>query len=295
MISIVIPTYNDTCVKLVSQLAKQAGSIDGLLWEIIVADDVSDNPEVVRQNQSIGSIPHCRFIRLNENVGRARIRNFLAQEAQGEWLLYIDGDGQIILPNYLAKFIKASETTRVCYGGYRMMPGPKGNLRWLYEQAAAPNHTVEKRLMHPFKSFNISNLMIKRELMLAYPLDERFVNYGYEDVMLGKQLQEANIKVSHIDAPIGFFDYEDNAHFVAKTEEGLQTLYQFRDDLQGYSKLLKAANSTNFVLNRLFLWAFSLMKNKWRRNLTGASPSLMVFKLYKYCYFLNLSQHARVR
>lgn len=295
MISIVIPTHNDICVELATSLAKQAGAIKGLAWEIVVADDASDNENVVRQNQSIDNIPHCRFVRLNENVGRARIRNFLAQEAQGEWLLYIDGDAQVTEPDYLVNFIKASETARVCYGGYRMMPGPKGNLRWLYEQAAAPSHTVEKRLAHPFKSFNISNLLIKRELMLAHPLDERFVNYGYEDVMLGKQLQQANIKVMHINAPIGFFDYEDNAHFVAKTEEGLRTLYQFRDELQGYSRLLKAATKTNPVLKQVFLLAFGLMKNKWRRNLTGSSPSLAVFRLYKYGYFLNLSQHAKAQ
>lgn len=295
MISIVIPTYNVACVELVTKLARQASLIDGLAWEIVVADDASSNEEIVSTNRNIDKIPHCRFIRRNKNMGRARIRNFLAREAQGEWLLYIDGDGQVIVPDYLAHFVKVSKTAEACYGGYRMMPGPEGNLRWLYEQASAKGHTVEKREANPFKSFNISNLLIKRDLMLSNPLDERFVNYGYEDVMLGKQLQRANIKVKHIHAPIGFFDYEDNAHFVSKTEEGLQTLFQFKDELNGYSKLLHAVAHTNPVLKRVFLWFFHILKNKWRKNLTGPAPSLIVFKLYKFGYFLSLSQHAKAK
>ena len=293
MISIVIPSYNNSCLELVTKLSEQAASIEGLQWEIVVADDASTNGNIVKENDGINKIPNCRYIRRNKNVGRARIRNFLAREAQRDWLLFIDGDGKIITDNYLSQFVEASKRTKVCYGGYRMMPGPDSNLRWLYEKAAAPNHQVEVRKKYPFKSFNISNLLIKRELMLAHPLDERFVKYGYEDVMLGKELQKNNINVLHINAPIGFFDYECNAHFVAKTEEGLQTLDQFQDELKEFSTLLRVAANLNGTLKYLFLWLYRIMKTTWRNNLTGTSPSLLVFKLYKLGYFLNLSQHAK--
>jgi glycosyltransferase involved in cell wall biosynthesis len=293
MISIVIPSYNNSCLELVTKLSEQAASIEGLQWEILVADDASTNGDIVKENDGINKIPHCRYIRRDKNVGRARIRNFLAREAQGDWLLFIDGDGKIINNNYLSQFIEASSRTKVCYGGYRMMPGPDSNLRWRYEKAAAPKHQVEIRKKYPFKSFNISNMLIERELMLAHPLDERFVKYGYEDVMLGKELQKNNINVLHIDSPIVFFDYESNDRFVAKTEESLQTLYQFRDELKGFSTLLSVATNLNGIFRHFLLWLFRIMKTTWRNNLTGTSPSLFVFKLYKLGYFLNLSQHAK--
>ncbi|MGI6242595.1 MAG: glycosyltransferase family 2 protein [Prevotella sp.] len=293
MISIVIPSYNNYCLDLVVKLSEQALKIDGLQWEVIVADDASTNVKLVGENQAINQIPHCRYIQRKKNVGRARIRNFLAQEAQGEWLLFIDGDGKIISDNYLSQFVEASSRAKVCYGGYRMMPGPASNLRWLYEKASAPRHQVEKRKKNPFKSFNISNLLIERKLMLAHPLDERFVKYGYEDVMLGKELQKNNIDVLHIDSPIGFFDYESNADFVAKTEEGLQTLYRFQDELRGFSTLLRVATNLNVIPKNVLLGLYRVMKKIWRNNLTGDSPSLFVFKLYKLGYFLNLSQHAK--
>ena len=292
MISIVIPTYNDSCVALVKQLVHQAVAIKGLNWEIIVADDASTDEDAVKENSAINDIPHCQYMRRNENAGRAQIRNFLAKQAQGEWLLYIDGDAKLITDSYLELFFQATQVSQVCYGGYRMMPGPSDNLRWLYEQAAANNQSIERRRKHPYKSFNISNLLIRRDLMLANPLDRRFVKYGYEDVLLGKQLQEKNITVHHINAPVGYFEYEDNTHFVNKTEEGLQTLYQFQDELQGYSTLLKAATNCNPGIKAIFMLIYRLSKNKWRRNLCGASPSLIIFKLYKLGYFMSLSQHA---
>lgn len=288
MISIVIPTHNECCVALVRALAGQASGIRRLAWEIIVADDGSTDKEAVKANCTINDIPHCRYIRREENVGRAMIRNFLAETAQGEWLLYIDGDGQVIADDYLKRFLQAAKTCEVCYGGYRMMPGPDGNLRWLYEKTSAPRHVAERRREHPYRSFNISNLLIKRNLMLTHPLDSRFTKYGYEDVLLGKQLQLGQIDIAHIDAPIGFFDYEDNAHFVAKTEEGLRTLARFHDELRGYSALLEASDRMNNIARTAFRALYRMMKHKWRSNLCGTSPSLLVFKLYKLGYFLTL-------
>jgi len=295
MISILIPTYNDSCLKLVNDLAKQASCINGLEWEIIVADDASTLENVIRENRQINKIPCCRYVERARNVGRAVIRNYLAGEARGEWLLLIDGDGSVIDDNYLRRFVEATQQYMVCYGGYRMMPGPDGNLRWRYERQAAHRYRVEERLKHPFKSFYISNLLIQRKLLLTYPLDDRFTRYGYEDVLLGKQLQRAGIAMGHIDSPIGFFDYEDNAHFVAKTEEGLRTLWQFRDDLLGYSTLLDMALRLNSLSRCCFLALFRLMRTRWRDNIVGPSPSIRIFQLYKLGYLLNLSERAKAR
>ena len=51
-LSILIPTYNDACAKLVDTLRQQAEALD-ISYEIIVADDGSTNAEVVRSNRQI--------------------------------------------------------------------------------------------------------------------------------------------------------------------------------------------------------------------------------------------------
>ncbi|MDT3388282.1 MAG: glycosyltransferase family 2 protein [Bacteroidota bacterium] len=289
LLSILIPTHNDVCIELVHSLTLQAFTIDDLTWEVVVADDGSTDQKVIAANQSINNEPNSRYVLYGENIGRAAIRNFLVTQARGEWLLFIDGDGKVIDDDYLKKFVN-SQPVEVCYGGYKMMPGPKDNLRWLYERHAAPHHQVANRQQTPYQSFNICNLMIRREFMLKYPLDNRFVNYGYEDVLLGKHLQQADIMITHIDAPIGFFDYETNTHFVAKTEEGLQTLWEYRKDLQGYSKLLDIALSCNSFCRRVILGIYDINKKRWKQNLLSTSPSLWIFNLYKLGYLLRLGK-----
>ena len=60
-ISILIPCYNTYCVELVKQLAEQCEDIEGLHYEIIVADDGSYDEHTRLRNKEIYSkhfIPH---------------------------------------------------------------------------------------------------------------------------------------------------------------------------------------------------------------------------------------------
>jgi hypothetical protein len=131
--------------------------------------------------------------------------------------------------------------------------------------------------------------MIRTEVFAAHPLDTRFRAYGYEDVFLVKDLEHHGIKVLHIDAPLGFSQFETNAQFMAKTEEGLRTLCRFREELQGYSTLLYHVEKLRRLrLTSLVLFVFRQWRKRWRSNLQSAQPSLLRFKLYKLGYYLQL-------
>ena len=286
-LSILIPVYNSDCRQQVAALSQQAEAIHDLLFEIIVADDGSDNEQVIH-NSEISSLTNVRFIRREENVGRAAIRNFLAHEAQYEWVLFMDGDMAIPSDNFIRKWLEA-DVGDVAYGGYVVGIGEPSSLRYLYEKHCEHLHTAEERRKRPFLHFHTCNFMIRRHLMLALPFDERFRHYGYEDVFFGKQLRKAGISISHVDNPAGFFDFEDNAHFVGKTEEGLRTLHQFRSDLRGYSQLITFVDGKHICAVRwcIRLW-HRLFGSLERRNLCGSHPSLQLFKLYKLGYFLEV-------
>lgn len=287
MISILIPTFNDDCRGLVGSLISQAERIKGLEWEILVADDASTNMDVVKANSTIDKLHGCRYIRRTTNSGRSVIRNFLAQEARGEWLLFIDADLVMARNEFLETYLAATSHAEVICGGYQVLKGPDGNLRYLYEHAAEKNKSVEQRLKHPYHSFFASNFMIKRDIFLQYPFDSRFYKYGYEDVLLGRELSEAGISITHIDAPVGFIEYESNAYFLKKTEEAMETLYQFRDSLQGYSTILTVANRLQGnLLGAIFRQFFKWKRNAWEANLVSSKPSLFIFKLYKLGYYM---------
>ena len=287
-LSILIPVYNGDCRSQVAALSRLAEAVAGLHYEIIVADDGSTDRSCVAVGREVEQWPHCRFIDRGVNSGRAAIRNFLAREARYEWLLFMDAEMAVVSDRYLLDFLEA-DFPDVAYGGYVVGEGSRSNLRYAYEKACEPQHRADERRKRPFMHFHTCNFVVRRDVMLAHPFDERFRHYGYEDVLWGKQLARDGIGVVHLDNPVGFCIFESNERFMDKTEEALRTLHLFRNDLRGYSKLITFVEGIHLPPVR---WAISLWHRLFgpleRRNLCGKHPSLRLFTLYKLGYYLSL-------
>lgn len=303
-LSILLPSYNNVCVSLVQALQRQADALWGKLdkpfrYEIIVADDGSTDAACIDANRVIGDMLHCRYLRMEQNVGRAQIRNVLISESRGDYVLLIDSDLFLCDDNYLYKY--ATSTADVVYGGTRIggeglvmvdneanTEHLKGNLRYIYEKKAEPSHRAAFRQLRPNQEISVCNLYARRDIMEAHPFDSRFKAYGYEDVLFGKRLAESGIEVTHIDNPVLINEFEPNSVFVKKTEEAILTLCRFEQDLEGYSNLkTKVTTLGRFIPLSLFRFWHRIMKNKEKRNLTGQKPSLLLFKLYKLGFFLE--------
>lgn len=303
-LSILLPSYNNVCVSLVQVLQRQADALRGRLdkpfrYEIIVADDCSTDAACIDANRVIGDMLHCRYLRMEQNVGRAQIRNVLISESRGDYVLLIDSDLFLCDDNYLYKY--ATSTADVVYGGTRIggeglamvdneanTENLKGNLRYIYEKKAEPSHRAVFRQLRPNQEISVCNLYARRDIMEAHPFDSRFKAYGYEDVLFGKRLAESGIEVTHIDNPVLINEFEPNSVFVKKTEEAILTLCRFEQDLEGYSNLkTKVTTLGRYIPLSLFRLWHRIMKNKEKRNLTGSKPSLLLFKLYKLGFFLE--------
>ena len=303
-LSILLPSYNNVCVSLVQVLQRQADALRGKLdkpfrYEIIVADDGSTDAACIDANRVIGDMLHCRYLRMEQNVGRAQIRNVLISESSGDYVLLIDSDLFLCDDNYLYKY--ATSTADVVYGGTRIggegfamvdneanTENLKGNLRYIYEKKAEPSHRAAFRQLRPNQEISVCNLYARRDIMEAHPFDSRFKAYGYEDVLFGKRLAESGIEVTHIDNPVLINEFEPNSVFVKKTEEAILTLCRFEQDLEGYSNLkTKVSTLGRYIPLSLFRLWHRIMKNKEKRNLTGSKPSLLLFKLYKLGFFLE--------
>ena len=303
-LSILLPSYNNVCVSLVQVLQRQADALRGKLdkpfrYEIIVADDCSTDAACIDANRVIGDMLHCRYLRMEQNVGRAQIRNVLISESRGDYVLLIDSDLFLCDDNYLYKY--ATSTADVVYGGTRIggkgfamvddeanTENLKGNLRYIYEKKAEPSHRATFRQLRPNQEISVCNLYARRDIMEAHPFDSRFKAYGYEDVLFGKRLAESGIEVTHIDNPVLINEFESNSVFVKKTEEAILTLCRFEQDLEGYSNLkTKVTSLGRYIPLSLFRLWHRIMKNKEKRNLTGSKPSLLLFKLYKLGFFLE--------
>ena len=240
-------------------------------------------------NEELLDLEHVRYITRGKNIGRACIRNFLVQQATYEWVLFVDSDLSIIREDYILSYIQLDSTFLVAYGGYEVGNENTTNLRYLYEKDAAPKHTMEQRKLHPYHHLHTANLMMKRTTALTYPFDERFKRYGFEDVLLGKRLQEHNVCIAQINNPLLFDHFETNGSYMEKTEEALQTLYTFRNELSGFSSLLTLSyHLRRWGLHYLILFIFQQKRRKWRTILCGENPNLKLYMIYKLGYFISL-------
>lgn len=289
MLSILIPTYNYDCLELVEALYHQAQTLSYPV-EILVADDASAE-ETKRNNRKINRLDNCKFIELKENVGRAKIRNFLASKAQYDLLLFIDSDAGIANENFLKNYIEALEDNLVICGGLlyqKPLLDPIYSLRYYYG-ISAEERSAPKRAEKPYSQFSSFNFLISKEIFNQLMFDESFINYGYEDSHFGIKLQEKDIKIKHISNPLYHLGLEENSVFLSKTRTSIETLFRKSEKLNTNNRLLNAYNVVKKCGFRIpYLCFFILFKKTFRKNLLGSHPNMTIFSLYKLGYLCTL-------
>jgi len=288
MLSILLPVYNCHCEALVTELQRQCVEC-GTEFEIIVADDGSSVTSYIEHNLRIERLEGVRYITRRQNVGRSAIRNFLISQAQGEWLLFIDGDLTLDNSHFIRRYLQAK--SNVVVGGIRIggdLNRWKNNLRYRYEKAYEQQNTPQDRQCHATKHFRTTNFLAHKDIMMEHSFDENFVQYGYEDVLFGKSLAMDHISITHIDNPITLDFFESNSEFLDKTEQSLRTLYTFRNQLKGYSQLLETAEKIKKLhLQKLVYAAYFLVGQRIKKHLQGNNPSIFLFNVYKLMYYIH--------
>lgn len=303
MLSILIPTYNYVCAHLVCELQKQCEEAQALLgegfrYEIIVADDGSSDGASVEKNAVIDCLPYCQFIDNADNRGRSAIRNQLAQRARHEWLLFIDADAEVTDDDYIQQYIQAiadHPTADALVGGILHpdeCPSPRQSLRYHYEKAAERRFTAACRQQQPYASFRTFNFMIRRDLCLQHPFDEHITEYGYEDVLLGMELQAVGANIVHIDNPLLNGDIEDNKTYLSKIETALRTLRRLEDRIADYSPItiLKRRLSKVPCALACVRMIYKLCRRPLHRHLLSSHPTLPALTFYKFGYYLSIPQ-----
>lgn len=297
-LSILIPTYNYNCTALVAELVKQAQSIEGLRYEVVVGDDGSTDKQVTEANRAINSMPGAIYWERGFNSGRAAIRNALYAKSRGRWLLFLDSDGMPLTGKFLSSYISAIENNNagvVCGGVVHPaeLPSPAVSLRWLHETDYAKRATLEWRNSHPYANFRSFNFVIERGCFSMLMFDETVRGYGYEDNLFGQALQQNGVAVMHIDNPMMNMDIETNEIYLSKNEEALRTLTTHYRSMRGLVTLARGVEK----LERCHIgWLLSLVYKLARplllRNLKGSSPRIWVFNLYRAGYLRSLLQRS---
>lgn len=295
-LSILIPVYNDDATLLVKSLSKQAQAISGLCYEIIVFDDGSTDVTSVEINKTLTLLPHCRYVNVEHHDCRAAMRNDMFKQAKYDWHLMIDARLTLMNDDFLMRYLCCGvQVGEVACGGVCVDGGLltaqlyRENLRFRYEKHEESKHSYLKRKADPYKAFRTTNFFYHKSVLEQVPYNEQVKGYGYEDVLLGKALSEKKIKVTHIDNPVAYTEFEENLVYLRKIEEALRTLHAFEGELNDYSPLLHARNNLRkFHLLGAFRKFHALCKGWELMNLCSNMPSLFIFKLYKLGYYVSL-------
>jgi glycosyltransferase involved in cell wall biosynthesis len=290
-LSILIPTHNYDCSRLVYDLETQLSEDD----EIIVGNDCSTDKSIVAKLNEIGNSGKSRLYTPSENqhpLGRAAIRNALAREAKGEWLLFIDADAEVRSKTFIDDYLAAANNAPVICGGTGNLPecpSPECRLRYDYEVEAEKRLTVERRREFPYAQLTTFNFLIRRDIFLSIEFDEKIREYGYEDTCFGFELKERGIAIHHIDNKLIHLGIEPSTVYLAKIETALRSLAKLEPEQRRQIRLSAfAMKLERYCLLGIVRCVFRLTKTQLRANLLGKHPNQKLFTFYKLGYYADL-------
>jgi len=291
MLSILIPSYNFDVRKLVNQLHQQ-GILLTVPFEIICIEDAS-LPQYVDLNQSINTLSFVTHQVLSNNIGRSKIRNYLAIQAQYDYLLFMDCDSMPVSDTYLSNYIAQIKPNQLLYGGrcYQEQAPKDATLyfHWYYgihrEQS-----TAKDRQKNSYQSFMTNNFLIPKAIFQSIRFDETLTQYGHEDTLFGLELQQKKVPIHHLDNPLQHIGLELNHVFLKKSELAIQNLYLLHTthSIQKEIKLLRFFLQTKrLYLHYLILVIYIFSKNLLIKNLFSRHPQLQLFDFYKLGYLIQ--------
>ena len=293
-ISLLIPVLDYDIVALVYSMKNAMGKVPEFC-EILIGDDGS-TAEFSEKYRSLET-ENIKVISSEKNIGRAAIRNKLALEAKGDYLLFIDAD--VMLPGtaeaYMHKWLASMKVSRVICGGtlyHESAPGdPDKLLRWKYGKWREQKSAVERN-KRPHAGFSTFNVLIDRSVFSKIRFNEELKQYGHEDTLLGYQLKKAGIGILHIDNGLMHEGLESNREFLNKTKLGIENLSKLYDkvtDKKTFSEtviLLGFYNKLKFFgLTRIMAAIFIRYRDRMEIRLDSSDISLLLFGFYKMSMF----------
>lgn len=291
MLSILIPTYNYDCYDLVSELHRQASQLN-IEFEIIVADDCSTSD--LSKLPHINQLSNCQLIKPQHNLGRAKIRNFLADKSQYNHLLFLDSDSFPANNDFLKKYIEHIPQNITILGGriYNDAQNEHHTLLTLYGSTKERNNNPIHISNTPFTS---PNFLIPKTIFNKIRFNENIKGYGHEDTIFGIELSRLNIPYYRFDNPIIHLQIEDNLTFIQKTKESISNLYNIHitkqyPEIQTLSPVLKLYTKIKKLhLTTIFTKIYRNHSNTLLKYCNCKNPNLTIFSLYKLCYLCHIA------
>jgi len=291
VLSILIPVHNFYIQPLVELLYIQAMDTD-YNFEIIILDDCSETLTI--DYTYISSKQNISYTYLKTNIGRSSIRNKLAQQANYEYLIFLDADTMPVNNDFIDKYVNAIKKNSLANGGmlYESRKQNNQDLRYIYG-TKRESLSAQERNKNPHGSFISANFAIKKSVFKLVSFDETHTNYGYEDTLFALDLKNKNIDILHIDNPIYHLQYETGPEFAIKIQSSLSNLlYYYKlnrikpEDIKILRLFKKIQNfKLGGIIGFLFKKNYNWLMNYFSKN----KPKLWLFDLYRIGYLCSIN------
>jgi len=293
MLNICIPLHDYIISDLISQLHKQCEDLK-IEYEILIVDDASDKKFSEINKNHLNSLTNIRYIYLEKNIGRSAIRNFLAETAKFDKLLFLDCDSNIDNDNFISNYLKNIEFP-VVYGGRKHTKEQKEKTKILRYNFGISREEIPARIRmkNPEFYFTTCNFLISKDIFKIIKFREFLTQYGHEDTLFGYELKQNNIPIKHIENQVIHSGLEENKVFIEKTEKGIDNIilienskeidkqfFQHIKLVSFYKKLLK------YKINHIIFPILNIFKKRIKKYLENSkNPKIIIFDIYKLIYY----------
>lgn len=283
-LSICLPLYQQKPYRAVEKLISQAEALQAD-YEILIIDDAS-SPDISAENgKFFAKYPRVRYLVLEQNIGRAKMRNRLATEAKGDFMLCLDSDLIIDRVDFIQSYWSQRFKAQVLVGGRKTTALIKGcELRYLYA-LKREEASLSARQAEPYASFMTGNFFCEKAVFQQIKFDEDIKGYGHEDTLFGFGLESLKIPILQLDNPVLFAADDNNSTFLEKTKEALHNLNILLHKHPQWSKKVRILNFALKIKGIYMATVFRLCYRPFRKmilkNLLSAKPKLFYFDLYR--------------
>ena len=251
-LSVVIPTFERlTALRAcLGSLAEQEPR--GLIYEVVVADDGSDDQSFAWLTASAQKEWPFRLRVLRcPHRGPAAARNAGVREATGDLILFT-GDDCVLAPGCIERHLRGHQrwTTGTSVLGFTTWLPSLDITPFMHFQENGGSQFAYWRIPDPEDAswlyYYTTNISTPRALLLENPFQERFPAARYEDLELGYRLEQRGHRIVYDaeaiawhDHPVDFFSFRNRCetygehavlfHRLHPADEGLATALGIRD------------------------------------------------------------------
>ncbi|MFO7863263.1 MAG: hypothetical protein R6U85_04630, partial [Salinivirgaceae bacterium] len=225
MLSICITNTKSNIAPLLNRLHEQRQMLE-LKTEINIADSCSET-SCKEANEMAAKHVEANYISIDEALSDGQIKYILAKNANGSYLLFINGDLHITQRKYLQNYIEVMQPGLVVCGGITAIgkkPESEYHLHW-YAKHNFYTYHADERSQYPYFHLNTNNLLMPRGLFLQFPVPEIdepqwMLPYYFE-------LKDNTIPIIHIDNPLSTHTFLTNKRFLAHNRKHLKQVTEW--------------------------------------------------------------------